>query len=237
MTKTKDKSRAAGAARKPWGGDISMPRKPETTWFNDIIVACLSLPECLQGMDFAAFKASPDRKAAAMWHIHQIGEAASRQPASVRKRYPTVDWEALIHLKEQVGIPRDMEMTHRQVWGFVRKDAPVILQKLADEEGLKVAEIRLRDHGRLTIKDINRLLREGRRRSRRKDARAAAEARADARLWRIAERRAADIDAGRVAERRAADIDAGRVRAIPIAEGKRRLKESRTWKTKAARKP
>ena len=47
------------------------------------------------------------------------------------------------------------------MWGFVRKDAPAILQKLADEEGLKVAGIRLRDHGLLKIKDINRLLREG----------------------------------------------------------------------------
>ena len=225
MNKAKDKSRAAGAARKPWGGDISMPRKPETTWFNDIIVACLSLPQCVEGMGFAAFKASPDRKAAAMWHIHQIGEAASRQPASERRRYPTVDWKALVHLKEQVGIPRKMEMTHRQVWGFVHKDAPDILQKLSDEEGLKVAETRLRDHGRLTIKDINRLLREGRRRSRRKAARAAAEAREDA----------SDL---RVVERHLADLRAGRVRTIPSEKVmlnlgmdpfKDRMKRPRPW--------
>ncbi len=198
MTKAKDKSKIAGTTMKPWGGDLGFPRKPVATWFNDIIVACLSLPEFLQGMDFAAFKASPDRKAAAMWHIHQIGEAASRQPASVRRRYPGVDWKALVHLKEQVGIPRDMEMTHRQVWDFVRKDAPAILQKLADEEGLKVAEIRLRDRGQLKIKDINRLLREGRRRSRRKTARAAAQAREDASDLRVVERHLADLRAGRV---------------------------------------
>jgi uncharacterized protein with HEPN domain len=193
---TKPKTRAK--TRKPWGGDISMPRKPETTWFNDILVACMSLPEFLQGMDLAAFKASPDRKAAALFHINQIGEAASRQPASVRRRYPAIDWEALAHLKERVGIPRDMEMTHRQVWGFIRKEAPAILQKLADEEGLKVAEIRLHESEHLSIKEINRLLREGRRRSRRKIARAAAEAREDAADQRAVERYLADLRAGRV---------------------------------------
>jgi predicted RNase H-like HicB family nuclease len=74
-----------------------------------------------------------------------------------------------------------------------------------------VARKRLRDRDRLlSIKDINRLLREGRRRSRRKAARAAAEARADAR----------DV---RIAERRIAELDAGRVRAISGAEMRERL--------------
>jgi len=163
---------------KPWLGDLGFPRKPATTWLNDIVVACLSLPRCLGGMGFAAFKANPDPKAAALFHIHQIGEAASRQPASVRRRYPAVDWEALAHLKERVGIPRDMGMTHRQVWGFIHKDAPALMERLADEESMRVAKIRLSDRGRLTIEHINRLLREGRRRSRRKAARAAAEAKA-----------------------------------------------------------
>ncbi|MGC9985307.1 MAG: hypothetical protein ABSF35_16965 [Polyangia bacterium] len=86
---TKDRNKAWGAARpaekarKPWGGDLGFPRKPASTWLNDIVVACLSLPLCLERMGFAAFKSSWVRQAAALHHIHQIGEAASRQPASV----------------------------------------------------------------------------------------------------------------------------------------------------------
>ena len=72
----------AETARKPWFGDLGFSRKPATTWFNDILVACLSLPGCLEGMDFAAFRASLVRQAAALRHIIQIGEAASRQPVS-----------------------------------------------------------------------------------------------------------------------------------------------------------
>jgi len=50
-------------------------------------------------MGFAAFKASWSRQAASLHHIHQIGEAASRQPASVRRRHRDVDWKALVKLK------------------------------------------------------------------------------------------------------------------------------------------
>ena len=100
----KSKGRAPAPAvkkvRKPWLGDLTFPRKPATTWLNDIVVACLSLPGCLEGMGFAAFKASWERKSAALFHITQIGEAASRQPASARRRHPSIDWEALVHLDD-----------------------------------------------------------------------------------------------------------------------------------------
>jgi uncharacterized protein with HEPN domain/predicted RNase H-like HicB family nuclease len=197
-------------SHKPWGGDLPFPRKPYTTWFNDILVACLSLPGCLERMGFAAFSKSWSHQAAAMRHIWQIGEAASRQPASVRRQHP-VDWKALVHLKERMGISGgEPAMTPRQIWNFVRKDVPVLQEKLADDEGLLVAQRRLRDRDRLSIKEINRLLREGRRRRKRKDARAAAEARSDARL-------------ARIAERRLAKFEAGHERAIPSAEMWERL--------------
>ena len=179
---------------KPWGGALRFPRKPPATWLNDLLVACLSLPQCLEDVDFAAFKVSRPRQAAALRHIHEIVEAASRQPAAVKRQHRTVDWKALVRLKE-----RKARMTPREIWEFVRKGVPTLLEKLADDEGLLVARKRLRDRDRLlSIKDINRLLREGRRRSRRTAARAAAEARADARDARIAERRIAELDAGRV---------------------------------------
>lgn len=192
-------------SRKPWFGDLGLPRKPATTWFNDILVACLNLPGCLKGMGFATFKSSWSRQAASLHHIHQIGEAASRQPVSVRRQHRDVDWKALVKLKKRTGFPRDLEMTPREIWNFVREDAPALLTKLADDEGLLVAQRRLRDRDRLSIKEINRLLREGRRRSKRKAARAAAEARSDARLVKIA-------------ERRLAKFEAGHERAIPSAE-------------------
>jgi uncharacterized protein with HEPN domain/predicted RNase H-like HicB family nuclease len=178
----------------PWGGALRFPRKPATTWFNDIILSCLNLPQCAEDTDFAAFKASRQRQAAALRHIRQIGDAASRQPADVKRQYRAVDWKALIRLKE-----RTARMTPKEIWEFVRKVAPTLLEKLADDEGLLVAQKRFRDRDRLlSIEDINRLLREGRRRSKRKAARAAAEAREDASDLRVVEKYLADLRAGRV---------------------------------------
>ncbi len=182
--------------KKPWGGGLRLPRKSAATWINDVLTGCLSLLQCLEDMDFTAFKASRPHQAAALRHIHQIGVAAVHQPAS-----RAVDWKALIRLKE-----RTARMAPREIWNFVHKDVPALLEKLADDEGLLVARKRLRDRDRLlSIKEINRLLREGRRRSRRKAARAAAEAREDA-------------EDQRVVERHLADLRAGRVRTIPMEE-------------------
>ena len=219
--KVDDAEKKMKSENKPWGGALRFPRKPATTWFNDIIVACLNLPQCAEDMDFTDFKASRPRQAAALRHIHQIGEAASRQPAGVKRQYRAVDWKSLIRLKK-----RTARMTPREIWEFVRKGVPTLLEKLADDEGLLVAQKRFRDRDRLlSIADINRLLREGRRRSKRKAARAAAEAREDA----------SDL---RVVERHLADLRAGRVRTIPSEKVmldlgmdpfKDRLKKPRPW--------
>ena len=206
-----DDAEARKAMKSKKGGGLRFsglrfPRKPATTWINDILVACLSLSQSLEDMDFAAFRASRPHQAAALRHTREIGVAAAHQPASVRRQYRAVDWKALIRLSE-----RTARMAPREIWNFGSKDAPAVLEKLADDEGLLVARKRLRDRDRLlSIKDVNRLLREGRRRSRRKAEREAAEARADAR----------DV---RIAERRLAELDAGRVRAISGAEMRERL--------------
>ena len=174
--KVDDAEKKMKSEKWPWGGALRFPRKPATTWFNDIILSCLNLPQCAEDTDFAAFKASRQRQAAALRHIRQIGDAASRQPADVKRQYRAVDWKALIRLKE-----RTARMTPKEIWEFVRKVAPTLLEKLADDEGLLVAQKRFRDRDRLlSMADINRLLREGRRRSKRKAAREAAEAREDA---------------------------------------------------------
>jgi uncharacterized protein with HEPN domain/predicted RNase H-like HicB family nuclease len=202
IMESKYKSRGGGLSF----ARLRLPRKSVAVWFNDIITASLSLPQCAEGMNFASFRASRPHQAAAQRHIREITEAASRQPSDVKRRHRGVDWKALIRLKE-----RKTRMTAREIWKFIREGVPALLGELADEEGLMVARKRLRDRDRLlSIKVINRLLREGRRRGRRRAARAAAEARADAR----------DV---RIAERRIAELDAGRVRAISSEEMRERL--------------
>jgi len=60
------------------------PRKSVVVWFNDILVGALSLPQCAEGMDFAAFRASRPHQAAALRHIREITEAAFRQQPTSR---------------------------------------------------------------------------------------------------------------------------------------------------------
>jgi uncharacterized protein with HEPN domain/predicted RNase H-like HicB family nuclease len=115
----KSKNSVAKKPHKPWLGDLVLAPKPASAWFNDILIACKRLPHCLEGVSFARFSASRPHQDAAMRHIQQIGEAASRQPTRVRLRHPAVDWSALVRLKKMIGLRGSPTMTPRQIWDFV----------------------------------------------------------------------------------------------------------------------
>jgi uncharacterized protein with HEPN domain/predicted RNase H-like HicB family nuclease len=115
----KSKKSVAKKPHKPWLGDLVLTPKPASAWFNDILIACKRLPQCLEGVSFAKFSASRPHQDAAMRHMQQIGEAASRQPTRVRLRHPAVDWSALVRLKKMIGLRGSPTMTPRQIWDFV----------------------------------------------------------------------------------------------------------------------
>ncbi len=115
----KSKNSVAKKPHKPWLGDLVLTPKPASAWFNDILIACKRLPQCLEGVSFAKFSASRPHRDAAMRHIQQIGEAASRQPTRVRLRHPAVDWKALVRFKKMIGLRGSPTMTPRQIWDFV----------------------------------------------------------------------------------------------------------------------
>ena len=115
----KSKKSVAKKPHTPWLGDLVLTPKPASAWFNDILIACKRLPQCLEGVSFAKFSASRPHQDAAMRHIQQIGEAASRQPTRVRLRHPAVDWSALVRLKKMIGLRGSPTMTPRQIWDFV----------------------------------------------------------------------------------------------------------------------
>jgi len=71
----KSKKSVAKKPHKPWLGDLVLTPKPASAWFNDILIACKRLPQCLEGVSFARFSASRPHQDAAMRHIQQIGEA------------------------------------------------------------------------------------------------------------------------------------------------------------------
>ena len=107
-------------SHKPWGGDLVLGPKPASAWFNDMLIACKRIPECLEGLNFAKFSASRLHQDAAMRHIWQIGEAASRQPTKIRLRHPAVDWKALVRFKKMIGLRGSPMMNPKQIWDFAR---------------------------------------------------------------------------------------------------------------------
>jgi uncharacterized protein with HEPN domain/predicted RNase H-like HicB family nuclease len=119
----KGKKSAAKKPRKSRGGGLVLGPKPAAAWFNDMLIACKRIPECLEGLSFAKFSASRLHQDAVMRHLWQLGEAASRQPSKVRLRHPAVDWRALVLFKRMIGLRGNSTMTPRQIWDFA-KDIP-----------------------------------------------------------------------------------------------------------------
>ncbi|MGA7743521.1 MAG: HepT-like ribonuclease domain-containing protein [Polyangia bacterium] len=178
----REKKAAVKKSHKPWGGDLVPTPKPAGAWFNDMLIACKRLSECLEGLNFAKFSSDRLHQDAAMRHIWQIGEAASRQPTRVRRRHPAVGWSALVYFKKMIGLRGSPTITPRQIWDFVHKDVPELEKNLrrrwtkaereatearADARDARIAERRLAEFeaGRVRAipsAEFKRLLREGR---------------------------------------------------------------------------
>jgi uncharacterized protein with HEPN domain/predicted RNase H-like HicB family nuclease len=116
----KGKQTAVKKSRKSWGGDLVLGPKPASAWFNDMLIACKRIPECLEGLNLAKFSTSRLHQDAVMRHIWQLGEAASRQPTKIRLRHPAVDWKALVRFKRMIGLRGNSTMTPKQIWDFAK---------------------------------------------------------------------------------------------------------------------
>ena len=80
--------------------------------------------DCLEfvaNLDFAQFVADRKTRAAAVWQICVIGEAANRIPEGIRQMAPEVDWRRMTSMRN-VLIHEFHKIEYDIVWDVTQKD-------------------------------------------------------------------------------------------------------------------
>ena len=98
-------------------------------YVEDMIGFCERVRGYTDGLDQAAFVASPMPYDATLRNLELIGEAATKVPESVREAHPEIPWRTIIGSRNRLihgylGINNDI------VWDIVCNDVPALLPAL-----------------------------------------------------------------------------------------------------------
>lgn len=102
----------------------------ELLYLKDIVEACDSIRDFLQGLDALKFLASELHKAAILQRLTVIGEAASRLPQEFRDAYPQVDWRGIVAFRN-IAVHAYFSVQWDIVWATATDDVPVLRQQAA----------------------------------------------------------------------------------------------------------
>lgn len=97
----------------------------ELLYLKDIVEACDSIRDFLQGLDALKFLASELHKAAILQRLTVIGEAASRLPQEFRDAYPQVDWRGIVAFRN-IAVHAYFSVQWDIVWATATDDVPVL---------------------------------------------------------------------------------------------------------------
>jgi len=93
----------------------------------EMVDACRRIAECTKGLDSAAFSANENSQDAVRLAMLHIGHASFERSPKSRARLPGIDWASLDRLQDTAGI---MRISAKEIWKFVREDAPELERKL-----------------------------------------------------------------------------------------------------------
>jgi uncharacterized protein with HEPN domain len=107
-----------------------MPRTPEQR-INDILERIEQVSEYIDDLTYDGFLANEMIFDAVTYNLEVIGEAASHVPKRVRARYPTIDWQIVVRLRE-VFRPLNPAGDHLTAWNVIKIELPELKRNLKD---------------------------------------------------------------------------------------------------------
>lgn len=132
---------AASAKLKGLNGGAKLARREREIgdYLEDILDAAVAVKEFLEGMDYESFAANKLTVYATLHGLLIVGEATSRIPPALRRRYRGVPWRQVVAFRNVVAHAYDAVQLPR-VWEIVHESLPrlceVVTEILRDiEEG------------------------------------------------------------------------------------------------------
>ena len=100
-------------------------------YLQDIVEAIDAILEFTKGVPFAAFAVDEKLQAAVQFKLIVIGEAASKVPANIRKKFPSIEWKKVVGMRNIVahgyfGVKLEL------IWDAITRSIIEIKSKLGD---------------------------------------------------------------------------------------------------------
>ncbi len=101
----------------------------------DILDAIRSIEEFTSGIEFEVFLRDEKSKAAVVWKLTIIGEAAKRLPRELRQKYKGIPWSDMARMRDKISHDY-FGIRYEIVWNVIKTRLPEIrniLQKMLDD--------------------------------------------------------------------------------------------------------
>jgi uncharacterized protein with HEPN domain len=95
----------------------------------DIVEACSSIGEFVEGMDFPSFVKDDKTYTAVLMKIAIIGECASHFGEEIRIKNPNIDWQGMKDMRNFL-IHEYFEVDPKVVWKTIQEDVPKLLKDI-----------------------------------------------------------------------------------------------------------
>ena len=105
-----------------------MRRTPEQR-IDDILERIERVNEYLGALTYDGFLADGLTIDAVTYNLEVIGEAASHVPQRVRAKYPEIDWQAVVRLRDLFS-PWNLGADHKVAWDIIQNELPELKRKL-----------------------------------------------------------------------------------------------------------
>ena len=107
-----------------------MSRDP-LRYLDDLRVACGSIRDYTDGLDYESFIESEMTKHAVLFNLLVLGEAARSLPDELRNKYPEVPWRNIGSVRNRIAHGY-FTVDFRVIWDIVENDIPFLLETLGE---------------------------------------------------------------------------------------------------------
>ncbi len=98
-------------------------------YLNDMLECIEKIEEYMKNVTEDEFSGNAQLRDAVMRRLEIIGEAAKNMPASIRNKYPEVEWKKVAGMRD-VLIHVNFDEVLERIWIVVKKELPELKEKV-----------------------------------------------------------------------------------------------------------
>jgi len=106
-----------------------MPKKSDAVYVEDMLAYARRAADRVRGLTRGDFESTVEHQESVAYNLMIVGEAASKLSEETRARYPTIPWNEIKGMRNQI-VHGYAETERDTLWETVTEDIPVLIAAL-----------------------------------------------------------------------------------------------------------